>query len=486
MHRVNGRYRDQLQVLKRFMTWLLHKLQRVLGSLTGRKRGSQVSESTQLGSEIASRLQSSKAAFSDDPVAVRVQGISLEPPSLAQSTAPLRQKNSSVLKDTVDPVAAEPDTHQRLDAAPASLPGGTLAAPSFPTNVSDLLSPQPSQSSDLNGDVLDSITVSSVEPPANDEQLPDIHDLLPAVEPDSPSDESYKKEARLVDSSSDAETVTTFDSPLVESAQRVSVSEQATLFSFDIIETDTAVEGDVIERDSVDSESADGKSEIDHDLEDRELAGSELIEGEPSEGEIVDQVPVNSELPDDEFIEDPAVSTAVDINAAADASNSPPMSQSSAIELPIVGSLIPDSLLSDLSARTSGDQAATETADVEESINTKTVEAEDPLVAGEAVETSSSEVQNPWLTAVPPQQKASVEAVPQELLIKNGTVKLLFKLKAGNFHGYITPDDGGKDILFHQKYINAEIFEHIERGTSVVVTAKYREGKAYATRVELL
>ena len=69
--------------------------------------------------------------------------------------------------------------------------------------------------------------------------------------------------------------------------------------------------------------------------------------------------------------------------------------------------------------------------------------------------------------------------------MKNGVVKLLFKLKQGNFHGYIAPEDGSKDILFHQKYINADIFEHLERGTPVVATMKYMEGKAYATRVDL-
>ncbi|MEO0807803.1 MAG: cold shock domain-containing protein, partial [Cyanobacteria bacterium J06643_4] len=68
---------------------------------------------------------------------------------------------------------------------------------------------------------------------------------------------------------------------------------------------------------------------------------------------------------------------------------------------------------------------------------------------------------------------------------KTGVVKLLFVLKPGNFHGYIAPDDGTKDILFHQKYINADIFDRLERGTKVVATIKHIENKVYATRVDL-
>ncbi|MEM6449212.1 MAG: cold shock domain-containing protein [Cyanobacteria bacterium P01_D01_bin.105] len=70
--------------------------------------------------------------------------------------------------------------------------------------------------------------------------------------------------------------------------------------------------------------------------------------------------------------------------------------------------------------------------------------------------------------------------------VKIGTVKLLFMFKKGNFHGYIAPDDGSKDILFHQKYINADIFTKLERGAQVSAAVKYIEGKAYATHVELL
>ena len=76
--------------------------------------------------------------------------------------------------------------------------------------------------------------------------------------------------------------------------------------------------------------------------------------------------------------------------------------------------------------------------------------------------------------------------MPSQSHFKNGVVKLLFTLNPGNFHGYIVPDDGTQDILFHQKYINADVFDVLERGAKVVVSVKHIEGKAYATRVDLL
>lgn len=516
------------------MTWLLQKIQKILGSLTRRKSGAQVSDSTQLGSEIASRLQQSNdASRSDDPVAVRVHGNLLDPvlppQSIAtrstapQSTAPLRQKNSSVLKDTVDPVADEPDTHQRLDAAPASLPGGTLEAPSFPTNVSELLSSPAPSASALNGDVLDSITVPSTEPPSSDEQLPDIHDLLPAVEPSPPIDtrdapDSVSKLSEKASSTADdlsgannaplSDSLS--DSLVVESAQRVSAAEQATLFSFDIIEADSAVESSSAERVTGDDESAHQNSDFDNldsssangllnesELDESRTIENEIVEQDLADSELVDSELADSELADesvDESIADAAVEVATATMttgvAVTDVSEAAKDSQSAVVGLPIVGSLIPDSLLSDISAQAQGSQASTKNADAEiagiEPKDTNSVETAAPSVSKETVEQLSTDVQNPWLTAVPAQKQNRTESAPQEILTKNGTVKLLFKLKEGNFHGYITPDDGSKDILFHQKYINAEIFEFIERGTPVVVNAEYREGKAYATRVELL
>ena len=71
-------------------------------------------------------------------------------------------------------------------------------------------------------------------------------------------------------------------------------------------------------------------------------------------------------------------------------------------------------------------------------------------------------------------------------ITKQGFVKLLFKIKKNNFHGYITPKDGSKDIIFHQKYINDDVFGQLERGMEVEVTAHVTEGKAYADHVRIL
>ncbi|MBE9066362.1 cold shock domain-containing protein [Leptolyngbya cf. ectocarpi LEGE 11479] len=71
-------------------------------------------------------------------------------------------------------------------------------------------------------------------------------------------------------------------------------------------------------------------------------------------------------------------------------------------------------------------------------------------------------------------------------ITKQGVVKLLFKLKQSNHHGYIEPKDGSKDIIFHQKYIGHEIFGQLERGMEVEVTAHITAGKAYADHIRIL
>ncbi|MEM9486847.1 MAG: cold shock domain-containing protein [Cyanobacteria bacterium P01_F01_bin.116] len=71
-------------------------------------------------------------------------------------------------------------------------------------------------------------------------------------------------------------------------------------------------------------------------------------------------------------------------------------------------------------------------------------------------------------------------------ITKQGIVKLLFKLKKNNHHGYIAPEDGSKDIIFHKKFIGDTVFSQLERGMKVEVTAHITEGKAYADVVRIL
>jgi len=417
------------------MTWLLNRLQRIFRALTHRNHSPSASDATKLGGEIASRLQQSQGSDPDAPVAVRVKGSVIAEPSAAQSTASFRQKKSSVFKDTVDPVAQEPDTHRRLDAAPAARPGGTTVPPRFPTNVSDLISDQSTFAEpslkDESASVEASTAPSSV--PLNsseDEQLPEIHDLLPAIEPDQPADSDStlipadgglptQIEADLAQDTNSLEeneseelpadsTTTATDNAVVEPAQRVSADEQAMLFSFDITETD--------------------------------------IGGIDTATEEI-QPTINA-----------FQSHAVD--SASTQSEAEPIAQPAQDNPLVAPSPLRKSPLEESEPAAPADSASTDLSQTD----------------------ASTVTDNPWLSAVPKANKP----VGEQPLMKVGTVKLLFKLKPGNFHGYISPEDGSKDILFHQKYINADIFEHLDRGTQVVVAAIHREGKMYATRVDLL
>lgn len=353
-------------MLKRFMTWLLHQFQKVLSTLTGSRRRADISAPTKFGDEAAARLQQSPPSDSGDSVARRVSATdtsfpSVEAPSTEQPTAPLRPKNSSAPKGTVDPVAEGPDTHHRLDAASAAMPGGVPATPSFPSDVSELISSQSMLSPTLKDDSTNDLSVPDIKV-SEDEHLPGIRDLLPAIEPENPdvlSSDELSESDDFGDGSNIAE-----DMPIEELTDGVAASsDQVTLFSFDITEADT-------------SRSA---TDVPEDVDDSAPV------------ESIDNVEPTDHEPDAEGV-------------------------------------------------------------------------------------------NPWLTAKPP----SAQQPPEPLSKKQGTVKLLFTLKAGNFHGYIAPEDGSKDILFHQKYINAEIFDELERGSQVVATVKIIEGKAYATHVDLL
>lgn len=85
-----------------------------------------------------------------------------------------------------------------------------------------------------------------------------------------------------------------------------------------------------------------------------------------------------------------------------------------------------------------------------------------------------------------PVVQQSIQSADPGAITKQGVVKLLFKLKKNNHHGYIAPNDGSKDIIFHQKYIGHDVFHQLERGMEVEVTAHITEGKAYADQVRIL
>lgn len=85
-----------------------------------------------------------------------------------------------------------------------------------------------------------------------------------------------------------------------------------------------------------------------------------------------------------------------------------------------------------------------------------------------------------------PSKIGTTTTYDSEVITVQGVVKLLFKLKKNNYHGYIAPHDGSKDIIFHQKYIGVDVFSRLERGMEVEVTAHITEGKAYADHVRIL
>ena len=83
--------------------------------------------------------------------------------------------------DVIEPNIIEPDTHRRLDATAAAVSGQEYIRPTVPTAVSKLMaSDTPHQSSVDAG-----LPPPTVESQGN-YQLPAIHDLLPAIEPEEP------------------------------------------------------------------------------------------------------------------------------------------------------------------------------------------------------------------------------------------------------------------------------------------------------------
>ena len=450
-------------------------------------------------------LPSQPATDINDPVAVRT--------SLSQATSPLRQQDPSTLKDAaapVDSVAVELDPHQRLDAASAARPGGDAAAPSFPTEVSELLSSPsslqpPAPQTDVDGLTETVLPVS--EQGANGQQLPDIHDLLPAVEPDSVEEDMAVEENMAVKEEAFEELFTSpatatvsveapgavvEDAVEIEVAERVTSTEQAMLFSFDISEADAepeeALTDNVVSAPDVSSVIvADNSEPLDTELLD---SGPARVDDDVI-GTVLGAEPVAEMVP----IADEPEPSAVDKLASVEFS--PDVVQPSEDSASLSDSV---------------ESASVETAELEVSATSEPVAVvSDNLVSETALEDVASEdvvfedaipetpaAINPWLTAKPPApttdisetedvetEDAEIEPVDTASPTKTGVVKLLFVLKPGNFHGYIAPDDGTKDILFHQKYINAEIFDCLERGTKVVATIKHIEGKVYATRVDL-
>jgi len=401
-------------MLKRFMTWLLRQFQRAIGVLTGRQKSSRTAEQVQPLGAIASRLKPEMTADADSSVALRVQTISPEERQRLQAIDAQRLENSPALTNktagtVINFALPKPDTHQRLDAATAALPADLTTSHGFSVEVSELISAQSSQLTAsqpaLKESALDRFSTLDSKS-AVDEQLPEIHDLLPAVEP---------QETDEIQPSEIIQPSLLEPAPLEPEPIKPAPSEPAT-------------------------------------TEQAQIEQLQMFESEPEEESESEE-----ESEPEEIISDQVVLFSFDVTEAE--VTNPPLLQDSDKESTSFSEEI--ALEETLLEETDLDTAPMENAESSKTIN-------DAL--------------NPWTIATPPNNQPS----PDQLSTKAGVVKLLFKLKPGNFHGYVAPEDGTQDILFHQKYINADIFAQLDRGSRVVAIVKQREGKVYATRIDLL
>lgn len=414
-------------MLKRFMNWLLHRLQKVLGGL-GKQRGrSQLSNSSQpplVASDLAQRAADAIAAQNVE--AAKNDAIAAPFPANSEPSLPTTE---------LDP---DRTPNRTLDADEAALPIEEPAAPSFPKVVSVLLSTSSPQNSDQSSDPSseqslaenqsrseDPLPLSENEPPPNDHLL-NIHDLLPAVEPD-PLFQDLSAESPPPELPASLTAAVPFEPDLIE-ADLIEPSDES-------VDLEAAIEPILPFPESPTEQ-----------VEQAVLFSFDIIESPPSQIEEADLAPSAQPV-------ESALQISLDIEAAV--ADTTPLVESS-----------PESISKPSTSE----------------LSTLGKVAELPYPWGLPVSHGPDQ-------AEPPQTEN--DQIKQDRLsdpasVKNGVVKLLFTLKEGNFHGYISPDDGSKDILFHEKYMNAEIFERLDRGTRVVASIKYMEGKVYATQVNLL
>ncbi|MEL6468574.1 MAG: cold shock domain-containing protein [Cyanobacteria bacterium J06623_4] len=507
------------------MTWLLNQFQKVVNAFTrggkAQKDSGRSSIASRLSADLSSQRQGEQA---EEAIALRKPLTPEEAAAILQPSTPSTIPNPSSTSqlETVPPV----DTHQRLDAAPAALSNNQPLPPSFPTVVSELIPTQPSTQPAPTDAAL------PAPAPAESEQLPNIHDLLPATEPDpdpkpEPSAEHQPQTSdRSLESNPSADQTPPLEASAppsevapalrVESAERSSTPEAVTLFSFDITEAETSPEIDSAATEAEESEAETPDQESHSEAPDTSSDLSQSIEEaiiSPKPAETVLDIEDLANTPEiihsdiDSSDGEPAeIESEVSEPLYQEAGDSPP-------EIAVVDSLEPETSIADeLPVQSDSAMSEKQLAAEEEEEEINTIE-ETPALEEETFSqdipsaetdttpeeqsqaTAPAESENPWLTAkLPAKDRDDTSATTQpsepqptdtEQLTKVGIVKLLFTLKKGNFHGYIAPEDGSKDILFHQKYINADIFDQIERGAQVVATVKYIEGKAYATHVDL-
>ena len=499
-------------MVRRFMSWLLHQLQKLLGAISRH------------------RSHTRPVAHNQEQQTLENTGTALqEQGSVSASTATPTDANISFSIQQTDSVHSrtttsdDADTHMRLDAASSTVPG----------SYSELSSANALEVENLDVESSVNEARSPSESMQLADQLPSIHDLLPAVEqeikesaaqqdkdivdsktpiaeptisqdehaslpsprPDLTSQQEYKgridpRDRKIADlqsaDSKPADIQPIQPEPVdlgVSKTEDTEVSEQAVLFSFDITESADNKESNAeVKQDS----TSDPSIEIDSS-------------GESSLGK--EEAPVTSV--ESKIDADSSVSQDPDTTASLSSQSiisSSAISSKSDAESELVE--VKDSETEDIAQVDRGvvNRGADSTKQEDKSQEPKNDNPE-PNAFDNASLPYPWSIATPKNTASASEDKAASQLSQSEISqddnssiesdslttrsTKNGVVKLLFTMKEGNFHGYIEPRDGTSDILFHQKYINEDIFDRLERGVEVVVSVKYMEGKAYATQVEL-
>ncbi|MEL6903564.1 MAG: hypothetical protein AAFP07_21720, partial [Cyanobacteria bacterium J06606_4] len=159
------------------MTWLLNQFQKVVNAFTRGGKAQEDSGRSSIASRLSADLSSQRQGEqAEEAIALRKPLTPEEAAAILQPSTPAVAPTSS--NASQPETASQVDTHQRLDAAPAALSNNQPLPPSFPTVVSELIPTQASTQPAATDAAL------PAPAPAENEQLPSIHDLLPATEPD--------------------------------------------------------------------------------------------------------------------------------------------------------------------------------------------------------------------------------------------------------------------------------------------------------------
>ena len=493
-------------MLKRFMAWLLSQLQNVWNTLSGRSR-TQPSGRSPLINPTGNSTSHQSSDSSEVSVAERVQ---YDSPT-AQNASVVQQAPTSSIRQTkidqakidqadTDNESEEAEVSTYLDATSSSVSGISEEIPSLPSSVSDLMSLR-----DSNEDIVDAPVHTLHNLP--EEQLPAIQDLLPA-------EQANPSSAELLSNKTDnAED----NIPILKSdAEKES---KPVIFSFDIVESQTQENRDDVDP-SPDEYGVDPTEQRSDEEELIEAIESTTVDSTVENNALADLEVEASNAPatevfvsrDDGLVPEDATSTndytggqTESIEASqeqtisiAPEADTPSDAQEETSRAEAVQSIpYPWSTISSKTGVSKTDlnepgiestesqgllHIETRDQQEEQSLSSEETTSEAPSIKQESSDEKQQDAQKQNTSVRDVEKKVpSLNAHPT----KHGTVKLLFTMKKGNFHGYITPDDGSKDILFHQKYINAEVFPRLERGTQVSATVKYIEGKAYATHVDI-